>query len=80
MADSQSSTSTVQITMEFGDGTEQTITQNNPTNTNLIDKINTFGNYLIQNQILTSTKSEAHPTNVKSAKTVQRTVTNYDLG
>ena len=80
MADTTTSTNTVKMTAEFGDGTQQIISQNNPTNENLVEKINAFSSYIAANNILKSEKSEATVTRIKSAKLVQRTETNYDLG
>ena len=57
MADTTTSTNTVQMIAEFGDGTEQLITQNNPTSENIVEKINAFSSYIATNNILKSTKS-----------------------
>lgn len=80
MADTTTSNNTVQMTIEFGDGSEQSITQNNPTTENLISKINAFSSYISANNIFKSTKSNATVTKIKAAKLVQRTETDYDLG
>lgn len=80
MADTTTSTNTVKMTAEFGDGTQQIISQNNPTNENLVEKINAFSSYIAANNILKSEKSEATVTRIKSAKLVQRTEIDYDLG
>ena len=80
MADTTTSTNTVKMTAEFGDGTQQIISQNTPTNENLVEKINAFSSYIAANNILKSEKSEATVTRIKSAKLVQRTEIDYDLG
>ena len=80
MADTQKTESTVKLIAEFNDGTEQTITQNNPTSENLAAKINAFSTFVKNNNIIISSKSEAKFSRIKQA--IKRNVTelDYDLG
>lgn len=80
MADKVTSESTIKLYAEFNDGTEITITQNNPTTENLPEKINAFSNYVKQNNILISSKSNAQFNRIRQATKRSVTETNYDLG
>lgn len=80
MSDTQKIESTVKLIAEFNDGTEQTITQNNPTSENLAAKINAFSAFVKNNNIITSSKSEAKFSRIKQAVKRNVTETDYDLG
>ena len=80
MADTQTTTSTVKLTAEFNDGSEVTITQNNPSNSNLAEKINAFSNFVKTNNVLISAKSDAQFNRIKQAVTRNVVETEYDLG
>lgn len=80
MADTQTTTKTVNMTLEFGDGSEKTISQNDPLSdqTTLISRINAFGTYATNNNIFIS-DNNASFSRIKSAKIVSRTATKLDL-
>jgi len=80
MADIVTTESTVKLTAEFSDGSEQILSQNNPTSDNLATKINAFSSFVKNNNVLISTKSNATFTRIKQA--IRRNVTevDYDLG
>lgn len=76
----QTTTKTVNLTAEFGDGTEKTFSQNNPIDdqATLISRINALSQSVATNQILIS-DSNASFARFKSAKIVSRTATTLDI-
>jgi len=80
MADTQTTTKTVNMTLEFGDGSEKTISQNDPINneTQLITNINAFSTYAANNNIFIS-DNNATFTRIKAAKIINRTATILDI-
>ena len=80
MADTQTTTNTVNMTLEFGDGSEKNISQNDPINnqTELISRINAFSTYAATNSIFIS-ENNANFTKIKAAKIVSRTTTTLDI-
>lgn len=80
MADTQTTTNTVNMTFEFGDGSEKNISQNDPINnqTELISRINSFSTYVETNNIFISDNNAAF-TRIKAAKIVSRTATILDI-
>lgn len=73
----QTTTNTVNLTAEFGDGSEKTFSQNDPIDnqTTLISRINALSQSVVTNQILIS-DDNANFTRFKAAKIVSKTVTN----
>lgn len=80
MADKVSNENTVQMVAEFGDGSQQIINQPNPTTENLISKIQAFSAFAVNNKIFISEKSDATISRIKSAKTIEKTTVDFDLG
>lgn len=80
MADTTTSTKSIKMIAEFGDGSEQIINQSDPTSTNLVAKINAFSNFAAANNIFISEKSSATITRIKSATLIEQNTTEYDLG
>lgn len=80
MADKVTNNRTVKMTVEYGDGSENTISQNNPTNTDLVNKIKAFSTFAVENKLFKSQKSEATISRIKEAKIVNRQETDFDLG
>ena len=80
MADTQTTTKTVNMTLDFGDGSEKTISQNDPINneTQLITNINAFSTYAANNNIFIS-DNNATFTRIKAAKIINRTATILDI-
>lgn len=80
MADKTTSESSVKLIMEMTDGTEQTLTQTNPTSDSLVDKINAFGQYAQEKNLIVSTKSETGRfSRIKQAILHNQAETEYDL-
>lgn len=80
MADKQTTTSTVKLIVEFNDGSETTITQNNPRASDLAEKINAFSVFAKTNNVLISAKSDAQFNRIKQAVTRNVVETDYDIG
>lgn len=80
MADTQTTTNTLNMTLEFGDGTEKTLTQDNPISdqSTLISRINALGASAATNSIFLSDNG-AQFTRIRAAKIVNRTVTKLDI-
>lgn len=76
----QTTTKTVNMVMEFGDGTEKTFSQNNPITdqATLITRINALSQSIATNQILIS-DNNASFSRIKSAKINTKTTTNLDI-
>lgn len=76
----QTTTNTVNLVAEFGDGTEKTFSQNDPIDNQatLISRINALSQSVVTNQILIS-DNNASFSRFKSAKIVERTATNLDI-
>lgn len=79
MADKQTTESTIKMTLEFTDGTEQSLSQINPSTTNLANKINTFATFAKNNNIFISSKSNAGLNRIKQALKRTKTETDLDL-
>lgn len=80
MADVQTRTRTVNMTLEFGDGSEKTITQADPIDneTTLINRINALSTQAATNNIFVSDDNAAF-SRIKSAKIISRTATKLDI-
>jgi len=80
MADTQTTTNTLNLTLEFGDGSEKTLTQDNPISNQqtLITKINALSTSAATNSIFIS-DNDASFSRIRAAKIVARTVTKLDL-
>lgn len=80
MADTQTTSKTVNMTLEFGDGTEKTISQDNPISdqATLITRINALSTFASANSIFLSDNGAAF-SRIKASKIVSRTVTTLDI-
>lgn len=80
MADTQTTTRTLNMTLEFGDGTEKTLTQDNPISqqATLITRINALSTSAATNSIFISDNAATF-TRIRAAKIVNRTVTKLDM-
>ena len=81
MADTQTTTKTLNMTLEFGDGSEKTLSQDNPLTdqATLITRINALSASATTNSIFLSDNGASF-SRIKSSKIVNRTVTKLDLG
>lgn len=79
MADTVKTTKTLVMVAEFADGDDRTITADNPKASIAGSEINSLGSFIKNNAILIGDKAGAAFNRFKTAKIVNRTVTDLDL-